>query len=214
MKLNSKNLRMILICALALSILIFVITMSMGLSKLGEKSRAMVKLKVENQTTNDRLNNLEQAKKEVEKYAYFKQVAKTVIPSDKNQAQTILEINQMAKQAGIGIQSITFPASTLGTGAAAVKTDATKTSSASTAITQAKPVPGIAGLYSLQLIIAPESGKDVSAGRQVTYPKMLDFFKRIENNRHTAQITQISIQPATDSQALSFTLIINIFIKP
>jgi hypothetical protein len=212
--LNSKNLRMILICALALSILIFVITMSMGLSKLGEKSRAMVKLKVENQTTNDRLNNLEQAKKEVEKYAYFKQVAKTVIPSDKNQAQTILEINQMAKQAGIGIQSITFPASTLGTGAAAVKTDATKTSSASTAITQAKPVPGIAGLYSLQLIIAPESGKDVSAGRQVTYPKMLDFFKRIENNRHTAQITQISIQPATDSQALSFTLIINIFIKP
>jgi hypothetical protein len=214
MKLNSKNLRMILICALALSILIFVITMSMGLSKLGEKSRAMVKLKVENQTTNDRLNNLEQAKKEVEKYAYFKQVAKTVIPSDKNQAQTILEINQMARQAGIGIQSITFPASTLGTGAAAVKTDATKTSSASTAITQAKPVPGIAGLYSLQLIIAPESGKDVSAGRQVTYPKMLDFFKRIENNRHTAQITQISIQPATDSQALSFTLIINIFIKP
>jgi hypothetical protein len=63
MKLNSKNLRMILIGALALSILIFVITMSMGLSKLGEKSRAMVKLKVENQTTNDRLNNLEQAKK-------------------------------------------------------------------------------------------------------------------------------------------------------
>ena len=214
MKLSSKNLRMILIGALALSILIFIVTIFLGLSKLGEKSQAMVKLKVENQTTNDRLNNLEQAKKEVEKYAYFKQVAKTVIPSDKNQAQTILEINQMAKQAGIGIQSITFPASTLGQGGSAVKADASKASSSTTALTQAKPVPGIAGLYSLQLIITPESGKDVPAGRQVTYAKMLDFFKRIENNRHTAQITQVSIQPATDSQALSFTLIINIFIKP
>jgi hypothetical protein len=163
------------------------------------------------------LNNLEQAKKEVNKYSYFKDVAKTVIPSEKNQAETVLEIYQMAQQSGIAIQSITFPASTLGQAAGApppgAKTDAAS-ASAQTALTQAKPVSGIPGLYSLELTITPAAGKDVPAAQQVTFPKMLDFLKRIENNRHTAQITQVGIQPATDNQTLSFTLTINIFIKP
>lgn len=217
MKLDSKKLRLVLIAGLILSTIAFFGVAFYGLSVLDGKSRSLVNLKVQSQAGYNQLANLVQSKKEVEKYAYFKSVAQTVIPNDKNQAQAVLEINQMASDSGISIQSITFPASTLGTGAAAAtpaQKDATSASAAQAALTQAKPVTGIPGLYSLELTITPESGKDVSADQQVTYAKMLDFLKRIENNRHTAQISQVSIQPASDSTALSFTLVINIFIKP
>jgi hypothetical protein len=218
MKLDSKKLRLILIGGLILATLAFFGIAFFGLSVLDSKSRSLVNLKTQSQTAYSQLSNLVQSKKEVEKYAYFKSVAQTVIPNDKNQAQAVLEINQMANDSGISIQSITFPASTLGVGAATTAAttpkDATSPSATSSALTQAKPVVGIPGLYSLALTITPESGKDVSTAQQVTFAKMLDFLKRIENNRHTAQISQVSIQPASDSQALSFTLVINIFIKP
>jgi hypothetical protein len=217
MKLDSKTLRLALIGGLALLTIGFFATALLGLSALSKKSQSLISLKSQSQNTETRLNNLEQAKKEVAKYSYFKDVAKTVIPSEKNQAETVLEIYQMAQQSGIAIQSITFPASTLGqssgTPVTGAKTDATSASTTTT-LTQAKPVPGISGLYSLELTITPAAGKDVPAAQQVTFPKMLDFLKRIENNRHTAQITQVGITPATDNQTLSFTLTINIFIKP
>ena len=216
MKLDSKKLRLVLISSLILATLAFFGVAFYGLSVLGGKSRSLVNLKVQSQAGYNQLANLVQSKKDVEKYAYFKSVAQTVIPNDKNQAQAVLEINQMANASGISIQSITFPASTLGTGAAVTtptQKDATSASPA-TALTQAKPVTGIPGLYSLELTITPESGKDVPADQQVTYAKMLDFLKRIENNRHTAQISAVSIQPASDNSSLSFTLVINVFIKP
>jgi hypothetical protein len=216
MILNSKNLRLILLGLLGLSFILFAIIIFLGLSALGSESRHMVELKVQSQTADNQLSNLEQSKKDIEKYSYFKDVAKSVIPSDKDQAEAVLEINQMADAAGLSIQSITFPASTLGAlpSVSSDTQDATSKSSTTTAISQAKPVTGISGLYSLALIITPETGISVPAAKQVSYAKILDFLDRIENNRHTAQITEVNIQPASNNQTLSFSLSINIFIKP
>jgi len=217
MKLDNKKLSWILVGLLALSILLFLVVMSAGLSKLSAESSKMVGLKVQSQIADSQLSNLEHTKKDVEKYSFFKDVAKTVIPNDKNQAETLLEINQMADAAGIAIQSITFPASTLGlhtTTAAPTPQDATSSTAVSNVISQATPVTGIAGLYSLALTITPQNDKDAPPDKLVTYPKMLDFLNRIENNRHTAQITQVNIQPATSGQSLGFALAINIFLKP
>lgn len=210
MKLDNKRLRLILLGSLGFSVLLFLIVMVRGLSVLSSKSQELVSLKVQSQTADAQLSNLEQTKKDVEKYSYFKSVAQTVIPNDKDQAEAILEINQMAKATGISIQSITFPASTLGpsTGTA----DAT--SSSSKAISQAKPVSGIPGLYSLQLTITPDNSATLPASEQVTYAKMLDFLDRIEKNRHTAQITQVTVQPPTANLSFGFSLVINVFIKP
>jgi hypothetical protein len=214
-KLDSKNLRLLLMGGVVLSVVLFLAVALLGLSVLSSKSKELVDLKVQSQTTDKQLSSLEVSKKQVEKYSYFKGVAKTVIPSDKDQAAAVLEIFQTADAAGISIQSITFPASTLGLSTSTSATqDATSSSSAQNAITQAKPVSGIPGLYSLELTITPESGANVPASKQITYPKMLDFLKRIEQSRHTAQITQFNIQPGNGNQSLSFTLTINIFIKP
>ena len=215
MKLDSKKVRLILVVSLAIGVFGFFGIAFYGLSVLDGKSQDLADLKTQSQSADAQLVNLVQAKKDVETYAYFKSIAKTVIPADKNQAQAVLEINQIADDTGISIQSITFPASTLGgTAGKTSAQSATGASATQNALTQAKPVPGISGLYSLQLTIMPDSGKDVPANKQVTYAKMLEFLKRIENNRHTAQISTVSIQPAADGSALTFSITINIFIKP
>jgi hypothetical protein len=217
MKLNSKNLRWVLIGTLILSVMLFIAIMVLGMSLLSKESKRMVELKVKSQTVDAQLSNLEQSRKDVEKYSYFKQIANSVIPNDKDQAVAILELNKMAEASGISLQSITFPASTLGSRPTATATPAQPSAAsvpASKAISQAIPVTGIPGLYSLELTITPESGQDISPARQVTYQKMLDFLKRIETNRHTAQISQITITPATNSAGMTFTSSINIFIKP
>ena len=219
MKMTSKNLRWILMGGLGLSVILFIAVVSFGMSALSSQSRKMVDLKVKSQTADNQLSNLEQSKKDIEKYSYFRGIATSVIPNDKDQAVAVLEISQMAQASGVTIQSITFPSSSLGLRAAAPAAtssqDATSSGSAASAISQAKPVTGIPGLYSLELTITtPSVNNDLPANNQVTYPKMLDFLNRIENNRHTAQITDINIQPSELTQALSFSLTINIFIKP
>lgn len=216
LELDSKTLRWLLIASLALSVIVFVAIIMLGLSSLTHESQHMGDLKAKSQAVNDELLNLEQSKKDVEKYSYFKDVAQTVIPKDKDQAKAVLDIFQFAQDSGIRIQSITFPASSLGGRTSTSKTqDATSSSASSAAITQAKPVSGIPGLYSLPLTITPQTSSTLPPNLTVTYPKILSFLKSIENNRRTAQITSIVIQPPTEvGRSLSFTLTINIFIKP
>lgn len=216
LEMNSKNLRLLLMGSLIFSVIIFLLIISLGISALAHKSQAMVDLKTQSQTLNNELLNLEQSKKDVEKYAYFKDVAKTVIPKDKDQAKAVLDIFQFAKDAGIQIQSITFPTSNLGARTSRSTTqDATSSSASSAALSQAKPVSGIHGLYSLGLTITPQTSNTLPESLQVTYPKILKFLKSIENNRRTAQITEVVIQPPTSlNKSLSFTLTVNIFIKP
>jgi hypothetical protein len=222
-KLDSKSLRYILMGSLFLSVIIFLAALLIGLSLLGKQSKKMVDLKIKNQTAEAQLSNLEQAKKQVDKYSFFKDVAKTVIPNDKDQAAAVIEITNMAQQSGINIQSITFPTSTLGLTTATTSTtttqqDATASAAPTKIISQAKPVSGISGLYSLQLTITPQSDAKTPVNKIITYAKMLDFLHRIENNRHTAQITDVNISPASatnnTSGNLTFSLSTNIFIKP
>jgi hypothetical protein len=203
---NSKRFRLILIGIFALCVIGFAAVCFMGLSLLSQKSTEMVDLKLQNKKAEAQLANLTISKKDIEKYSYFKSVASSVIPNDKDQAQAVLEIDQIAEASGLGIQSITFPSSSLG-GIVGATVKGPKS-----ALSQAVPVTGIAGLYSLQLTVTPLSGSSVPANRQVTYSKMLDFLSRIENNRRTAQVSQVIIQPSNG--LLNFSLELNIFIKP
>jgi hypothetical protein len=190
---------------LGLCVLGFIVISVQGLSMLKKQSDEMVNLKLKNRTADAQLSNLEVAKKEIDKYSYFKKVASSVIPNDKDQAQAVLDILDIANQSGITIQSVTFPSSDL----------ASKTTTK--AISQSKPVAGIPGLYSVELTITPATGAAVAVDKQVTYAKVLDFLNRIENNRRTAQISQVNIQPISSpdgNNQINFGLTINIFIKP
>lgn len=215
---SSKQSRLVLLGLIGFAGLTFLVICFIGLSTLSSKSQKMVSLKLQSKVLDYQLTSLAQAKKQVQQYEYIKSVAAEIIPNDKDQAQAVLEIFNIASASGIAIQSITFPASTLGSGGAAVSSDAS-TAKASTLISQAKPVTGINGLYSVQLTVVPASGPNVPAEQQVTYAKMLDFLNRIELNQRTAQITQVTVQPqgsnaGDPASSLTFSLTINIFIKP
>ena len=209
---NAKRTRLILLALLGVLSVIFVAAIFMGSSVLASKSKKMVALKLQSTVLDNQLTSLAQAKKDVSQYAFFNEVAESVIPSDKDQAQTVLDVFQLANQSGIMIQNITFPASNLGTGGTSA------TSSGAKAISQAKAVQGINGLYSVELNITPLTGAQTPANKNVTYSKFLDFLGRIENNRRTAQVTQVNIQPVSSgggpSKFINFSLTINIFIKP
>jgi hypothetical protein len=213
---NNKRFRLVLLAVFAAAVLAFGGICYLGLGLLNQKSAEMVDLKLKNKTADAQLSNLESSKKDISKYSYFKEVAQSVIPNDKDQAQAVLEIFQIAQSSGIGIQSVNFPSSNLGAKTTTVTPGSTSTSvsaAATNAISQAQPVGGIPGLYSVQLTIIPNSDAALPPSQQITYAKMLNFLSKIENNRRTAQITQVSIQPSL-GQTLNFSLTVNIFIKP
>lgn len=212
---DSKRLRLILLGLLGGSAVLFVAICVIGLSVLSTKSQKMVSLKLQSKVLDDQISSLTQAKKQVQNYSYIKSVAAEVIPNDKDQAQAVLEIFQIASESGIAIQSISFPSSTLG----AVTSASAASASSASIISQAKPVSGIKGLYSIQLTITPETGPQVPAAQRLTYAKMLDFFGRIEHNQRTAQITQVNVQPqggtsGNSASSITFSMTVNIFIKP
>lgn len=215
---SNQRLRIMLLGLLGFTSLILVVLSLFAGTLLSGKSKKLVDLKLQSKVVDAQLSSLAQSKKEVQQYAYFNDIAKTVLPTDKDQAQAVLDIFQLAASSGISIASISFPASTLGVKSSGSSAGNAATAPAQSVISQAKPVEGIQGLYGIELTINPDTGPSIPAGQRVTYGKLLDFLSRIEHNRRTAQITQVNIQPVGaengGSQFINFTLTINIFIKP
>lgn len=214
---NSKRLRLGLFGLIGICGVLFVLVFINGLSKLTTKSQQLVDLKLQSKTADAQLASLAQAKKEVAKYSYFKDIAKTVVPADKDQAQAVLDILQIASASGVTIQDITFPTSSLG-----VKSSesalAQSSSTTKTVVSQAKPVSGISGLYSIELTVTHNVNVDAPVNQQTTYPELHDFLNRIEHDRRTAQITNLNIEPLLKDNKptpyISFSLTTNIFMKP
>jgi hypothetical protein len=221
---SAQRLRLILLGLLGLGALVFLVTASFGMSKLSAESQDMVDLKKQSQLLDAQLDSLSSAKKDIQQYSYFKDVAKTVIPSDKDQAQAVLDISQFANQSGFLIGTMTFPISTLAKSAAGSTPTSTGTTSTNAAsatssqvISQAKPVSGISGLYSIELTVTPQTGCDLPPSKAVTYAKMLNFMQKIERNRRTAQISSVTVEPVVNQQCgvqFNFNLAVNIFLKP
>ena len=168
---------------------------------LSTKSVELSKLKAQSQVADELQISLRKNRADITKYADLNKIAKTVVPQDKNQAQTVSEIVKIANDSGITkLTSITFPASTLG-GTGAAKAQAS--------LTQVTPVKGIAGVYLLPITITQDSNNTVR------YAQFITFLQKLENNRRTAQVSSISITPdGKNPNNISFTLIVNEYIKP
>ncbi len=144
-----------------------------------------------------------QAKQDVKKYQNLATIAQSIVPQDKDQAETVLQIVNIASENGVALASITFPSSSLGlqTGQPA--------SSSSISLSQLTPVTGIPGVYDLQLVIQSDTANPVP------YSNFIGFLSALENNRRTALISDVSIQPnAQDRNTLTFSLTLDEYVKP
>ena len=168
---------------------------------LESQSTQLAKLKAQSMSLEDQRSTLTKNKKDIAKYSELNTIAKTIVPQDKDQAEAVREIVKLASDSGISkLSSVTFPASTLGTVTPGQK---------GAALTQVKPVVGITGVYDLQIVIAQDNNNTIP------YSQFITFLQNLEQNRRTAQVSNISVQPDTvNPKLVSFSLTIDEFIKP
>lgn len=218
---NSKKMFFVMIGALVLLSGGIIATLVFGNSFLKEQSSELAELKLEEQVLDQQETVLTQASQDIEQYSDLEDVAANIVPQDKDQARAVREIIKLAESSGIAISSITFPSSNLGTKQQQParqpsddddeETPAESSTPPPPPISQATPVQGISGVYALEMNIVPD------ANVPVTYYQFLEFLEKLENNRRTAQVTRVQITPTTfnsNNPLISFTLTINIFVKP
>lgn len=199
---KAKQLYFVLIAALSLLLAGFFGT-AYGANKfMGNQANKLSTLRAVSASRDDLQASLIKNKQDIIKYSDLNTIAESIVPQDKDQAEAVREIVNLAAQSGISkLSSITFPSSTLGGG--------TGTKTTNSDLTQLTPVKGMHGVYQLQITITQASTDEVS------YNQFITFLKKLEQNRRTAQVGSISVQP--DPQApgqVAFTLVINEYIKP
>jgi hypothetical protein len=177
-----------------------------------KQSEKLSELKAKNAALDQQSIGLIKAKQDVEQYGSLNEIAKKIVPQDKDQARTIREINQIASESGVTLSQISFEASSLGDNRKPPSgTTGTTTPSAAaikSALTQVEPVPGISGVYSLAINV--QSGES----NPISYQQFLTFLEKLESNRRTAHVANINVTPSDDGQTVTFSLLLNAYVKP
>lgn len=193
---------------------------------LTSQASQLTDLKAKSMALTQEQAGLNTAKKEIQRYSSLETITKAVVPQDKNQAEAVREIANLAQRYNIILTSITFPVSTLGnttgtstasSAAPSSSTGASPSSSPATApakspandLSQLQPVKGIVGVYQLPITILSDGNHPVS------YNALINFLTALEHNRRTAQISTLNITPSPNNlKLLTFTLTLNEYIKP
>lgn len=212
---SSKRLYLILAGVICL-LMVGLLAGTYGANKLlSSRAATLTNLKAKTKAQALQQDSLRKAKKDIEKYSDLQKIAQAVVPEDKNQAQAVRQIVNIAEANGISLASVTFPASTLGNSGAKSSTSATATTpppspnSPATRLSQLTPVKGIPGVYELAITIQNDSNS------AVPYSKFISFLSDLEQDRRTAQVSNISLQPlATNRNLLVFSLSLTEYIKP
>jgi hypothetical protein len=181
---------------------------------LASKSGKLSDLKLESSVLDEQNNSLSRSKKDIENYSELEKISKTVVPQDKDQAAAVREIVNIAAVHGIRLASVSFPASTLGQAPApAAKPSEDGANVAPVApkapITQVQPVEGITGVYSLLITVQQDTSAPTS------YDNFIGFLSDLEQNRRTAQVSTVNVQPNPGNRnLLTFNITLNAYIKP
>jgi hypothetical protein len=153
------------------------------------------------QTLDAEATALTSAKRDIKKYQDLADIAKSIVPQDKDQALTVREIVSIAAKQGIAIGSVTFPSSSLGGGVGGTTTNPNQS--------QLLPVAGIPGVYYLQITVQS------NGSQTVPYNKFISFLDALEHNRRTALVSSIALTPdSKNSNNVGFNLTLDEYIKP
>jgi hypothetical protein len=196
---KSKRLYQILVSGIVLLALGLVAGAYFANSLLQKQSATLSEQRKQLAVLDGRETALNRAKSDVSKYQDLAKIAKSIVPQDKSQAQTVGEIVKLANANGVKLGSFSFPNSTLGD----------KVGAKNTKLSQLTPVAGIPGVYGLQIVVQSDSQNLVS------YDNFIQFLRALEQNRRTAQVSNITITPnSTDPDQVSFSLTLQEYIKP
>ena len=212
---NAKRLHYLLIGMVSL-LVIGLIVGAYGInSLLVERTNGLTSLKAKSLALEEQKLSLTKAEASIEKYSELEKITKAIVPEDKSQAEAVSELVRIAGKYGVSLASITFPASTLGGGAVgtgAAPAPATTSGSAGASkksLSQLQTVKSIPGVYELTITVTSDTSKPVP------YERFISFLDALENNRRTAQVSSITIQPDPVSPTnLTFSLTLKVYVKP
>ena len=178
---------------------------------LQKRSEKLSQLKINQKALQQQQVLLLQAKRDVDRYTELNQIARAIVPQDKDQAKTVREINAIAAQNNVALKSIDFEASNLGDKAAAAPATNGEEAAASKQtkappLSQVKPVSGIKGVYSLEI--------RVTSASEVSYIELIGFLEGLEHNRRTAHVTKVDLTPTENGLGIKFIITLNAYIKP
>lgn len=199
MFLNAKRLYLVLCGLVVLALAAIGGSAYMANGVLQGKSKDVSAARLKTLALEEKQTKLTKAKADIEKYRELAQIAKSIVPQDKDQARTVREISNLAATNGIKLGSITFPSSTLGS----------VTAPKGSIDSQLKAVKNIPGTYVMNISVR----SDAKAS-----PKFADFIKfleALEQNRRTALVAGITLIPDTKNpNVLQFSLTLDEYIKP
>lgn len=205
---NSKRLYISLLAGCVMLVLALLASVYLGTSFLQGKASELADAKVKREVVDVQELSLLQARTDIEEYSELEELASRIIPQEKDQARTVREIISLAEQSGITVSAISFPTSSLGTNQPKTAAEPEESSAPTApAITQATPVPGLSGLFELEL--------NVQVSESNSYGRFISFLERLEQNRRTSQVQSVSIVPdANDRNQLTFNVNLVVYIKP
>jgi hypothetical protein len=197
---NAKRLYLALVGTVCLGLLLLLGGTYLANTVLQGQAKQLADAKTNNAVLDAKQTQLAKARGDIQTYKDLGDIAKSIVPQDKDQAQTVREIVNIANNNGIRLGALTFPASTLGAaGAAGAKPNNS----------QLVPVKNIGGVYSLDIVVQSDTNAPIS------YDRFTTFLDALEHNRRTALVKGVTIQPAADNPALlSFTLNVSEYVKP
>ncbi len=214
----TKRLYFLLIAAIGLLLIGLAAGAYGANSLLASRAAKLTTLKAKSLALDQEQQGFIKAKKDIKTYAGLEKIAQAVVPEDKDQAQTVREIVNIAGANDISLAAINFPASTLGgssisaqssQGVATTPSSSAGSGSSAGKLSQLIAVKNISGVYSLLITVQSDSNNPVQ------YASFINFLAALEHNRRTAQISTVILQPsATNRNLLNFTLTLNEYIKP
>lgn len=187
-------------------------------SLLTTQATNLTQLKAKSKALDKEQQQLILAKKQLAANADLNAIVTKVVPQDKDQAEAVREIVNIADANSIVLGSITFPASSLGTSAlptggvganSSAKPFSSGGASKTSALSQLLPVKNIPGVYDLQITVQGDPNT------AVPYSQLLGFLSDLEHNRRTAQVSTITIEPdKKNPKLITFSLTLDEYIKP
>lgn len=185
------------------------------------KAQELVGLKLDTAALEAKQDMNQKAAEELEKYSGAANIVEKVVPKSKDQAKAVAELLEIGRENDFSINSITFPASDLGSTSqkpVAGTTGQATAAPSSSAISQAKPVEGIPNVLGIEVALGQFTGPDTISGNGISFTQLIGFLESIEKNRRTMQIKSLSVTPLTTTSGklpgYSLTVTINIFVKP
>jgi hypothetical protein len=216
---TSKRLYFIMIAVVCLLVAGF-LGGAYGADKLlSRQSQKVLTARSKSASLEQKQTQLTRAKTSITKYKAVGDIAKTIVPQDKDQAQAVREIVNLAAANGVSLGTITFPNSTLGSAAAtsgsagsssgSKSASGSSSSSSAAKLSQLKAASGINGVYIMQITVQSDTAKPIA------YGQFIDFLAAMERNRRTALVSSLNVQPQQDDPSqVSFVLTVDEYIKP